>query len=64
MYYIGVRNNLQRRIREHAEKLYPKSFTAKHNIDKLIYCEQFDSAMAAIRREKQLKRWTKKRNLI
>ncbi|MDX9893747.1 MAG: GIY-YIG nuclease family protein [Patescibacteria group bacterium] len=52
--YIGVTNNLKRRIYEHQNKLNP-GFTKKYNVNKLIYFEQYPSAHEAISREKQLK---------
>lgn len=54
--YIGVTNNLLRRVYEHKNKLV-KGFTEKYFVDKLVYFEQTDSIDAAINREKQLKRW-------
>ena len=57
--YIGVTNNLIRRIYEHENKLIP-GFTMKYNINKLIYFEYFDNINDAIRREKQLKKWNRK----
>ena len=65
-YYTGVSNNIDRRTIEHKFKLNPNSFTAKYNINKLLYFEEYDSPSEAIRREKQLKGWTrqKKINLI
>jgi putative endonuclease len=61
-----VTSNLEQRVYEHKTKLHPKSFTARFNIDKLIYFEEFSHANTAIKREKQLKRYTRefKRNLI
>ena len=55
--YIGVTDNIEERVKEHKLKLYPKSFTAKYNCDKLIYFEEFDNADEAIKREKRLKKW-------
>ena len=52
--YTGVTNNLKRRVYEHKQKLM-KSFTKKYNVNKLVYYEVFDSAVAAIAREKQIK---------
>ena len=54
--YIGVTNNLLRRIQEHKTK-YNKGFTEKYNIKKLVYYEITDSIESAIIREKQLKNW-------
>jgi putative endonuclease len=53
--YVGVTNNLKRRITEHKEKLNPKSFTGRYNINKLVYFEGFQEIGEAIFREKQLK---------
>ncbi|MDD5043270.1 MAG: GIY-YIG nuclease family protein [Patescibacteria group bacterium] len=52
--YTGVTGNLPRRIYEHKEKI-TKGFTARYNINKLIYFEPFDSIEEAIKREKQIK---------
>ena len=57
--YIGVTTNLPQRIAQHKAKLYPNSFTARYNIDRLVYVEPFESINQAIPREKQLKRWSR-----
>lgn len=54
--YVGVTNDLVRRIYEHKNKL-KSGFSKKHNIIKLVYFEQYDSIENAIFREKQLKDW-------
>lgn len=59
VYYIGVTNKLERRCIEHTWKLDKKSFTAKYNIDRLLYFEEYSYPEDAIRREKQLKGWTR-----
>lgn len=65
VFYIGVTNNLNRRIYEHKNKLI-EGFTKKYNVNKLVYYEISDSVESAILREKQLKRWNRqwKINLI
>ena len=55
--YIGVTDNIEERVKEHKLKVYPKSFTAKYNCDKLIYFEEFDNGSEAEIREKQFKKW-------
>ncbi len=64
--YIGVTSDLYSRIIEHNEKLYPTSFSAKYNCNKLVYYEQFSNIEEAIGKEKQLKNWKRawKINLI
>ncbi len=54
--YIGVTNNLLRRVYEHKSKMI-KGFTSRYGIDRLVYYEVFDSPEYAIRREKLLKDW-------
>ena len=54
--YIGVSSHLQQRIYKHRTKQI-KGFSAKYNVDKLVYFEQFDSMENAILREKRLKNW-------
>ena len=53
--YIGVTSNLPNRILQHIEKRYQNSFSARYNLNKLIYFEQFQMIGDAIGREKQLK---------
>ncbi len=54
--YIGVTNNLLRRVYEHREGLVP-GFTLRHGIHRLVYFEFFEDVEAAIQREKLLKTW-------
>ena len=64
--YTGVTNNLKVRLKQHKEKLNPNSFTAKYNVNLLVYFETFQYINDAIDREKQLKKWNRqwKINLI
>ena len=58
--YVGVSSNLYARMIKHIEKAFPKSFTARYNLNKLVYYEVFDSIVDAIAREKQLKAGSRK----
>ena len=53
--YVGVTNDLIRRVAEHRLKLV-ESFTEKYDVARLVYYEQFDDAENAIKREKRLKK--------
>jgi putative endonuclease len=52
--YIGVTNDLERRVWEHKNKAVP-GYTARYNIDRLVHVEEFGTAADAIAREKELK---------
>ncbi len=54
--YIGVTNNIERRVYEHKTKLND-GFTKKYGLDKLIYLEAFFNINDAIKREKNIKKW-------
>jgi putative endonuclease len=60
--YTGITNNLSRRVYEHQNKLI-EGFTKKYNIDKLVYFELFINSNDAIRREKQIKGWIRKKKI-
>jgi putative endonuclease len=53
--YVGVTSKIVIRVQQHKEKQNPKSFTARYNLDKLVYFEVFQMIGDAIGREKQLK---------
>lgn len=57
--YIGVTNNLERRLYEHKNNLV-EGFTKKYSVHDLVYFEEVNDVNAALQREKQLKRWTRK----
>ncbi|HBC71447.1 MAG TPA: GIY-YIG nuclease [Coxiellaceae bacterium] len=54
--YVGVTNDLVRRVYEHKQKLV-KGFTKKYAVDKLVYMEEFNDINEAISREKVIKKW-------
>ena len=56
--YIGVTNNLQRRLYEHQNKLVD-GFTKKYNVNKLVYYEVYGDIEEAIKRDKVLKKWAR-----
>ena len=58
--YIGVTNNLERRIYEHKHKP-TDGFTKKYNVNKLVYFECTSDVKSAIEREKKLKGWIRSR---
>ncbi len=53
--YTGMTNNLKRRLQEHKEKLNPNSYTAKYNVEFLLYYEHDGWVQQAIAREKEIK---------
>jgi putative endonuclease len=64
--YTGVTSNIVRRLYEHRQSTYSKSFTSKYCLNKLVYYEVFLNIENAIAREKQIKGGNrlKKENLI
>ena len=60
--YIGITSNLKKSVWEHKQKLVD-GFTKKYNVTVLVYYEIFNDPLSAIEREKQLKRWSRKKKL-
>ncbi len=58
--YVGVTNDLERRIYEHRNKLVD-GFTKKYNVEKLVYFETASDVLAAIERGKQIKKWRREK---
>ena len=56
--YIGVTNNLEKRVYEHKNN-YGSKFTSKYGVNRLVYCEQTNDINSAILREKRLKKWNR-----
>ena len=62
--YVGVTNDLKRRLYEHFENCkYNRGFTGKYNCTDCVYYELLPDASQAIRREKQLKGWSREKKL-
>ena|SRR5271156_6423508 len=60
--YVGVTKDLRIRMLQHREGR-PGSFTARYNIDRLVYFERFQYILNAIAREKELKDWNRARKI-
>ena len=60
--YVGMTNNLERRMMEHREKLVA-GFSKKYNLNKLVWFEEGAAVRGAIEREKQLKASSRKKKL-
>ena len=58
--YIGITNDIQRRVSEHKSGLIP-GFTQKYNCTKLVYFEEYSDINQAIEREKKLKKWRREK---
>ena len=58
--YTGVTNNLVRRVYEHKNHLDKGSFSARYNVENLVYFEVTPNIESAIEREKQIKGWNRK----
>lgn len=60
--YTGVTNNLARRVFQHKNKVL-EGFTKKYDVTRLVYCEVYYDVRDAITREKQIKRWRRRKKL-
>jgi putative endonuclease len=60
--YIGMTNSLRRRVWQHKQHEIA-GFTARHEVDRLLYFESFDDVRTAINREKQLKGWKREKKI-
>ena len=58
--YIGVTKNLKRRIYQHKNKIHPRTFSARYNLDKLVYYKNFETKDEAYTKERQMKKWNRK----
>lgn len=60
--YIGVTDNLRRRVYFHKKRLIA-GFTKKYNVDRLVYFEQHDNSEASLARERQLKGYRREKKI-
>jgi putative endonuclease len=61
-FYIGMTNSLRRRVLEHRERRRG-AYTARYNIDRLVYTEHFEYIFNAIARETELKDWNRSKKI-
>ncbi|GAB5410830.1 MAG: GIY-YIG nuclease family protein [Balneolaceae bacterium] len=61
--YTGKTHDLSRRMTEHKQKLLPKSFTARYNIDRLVYFEIYGDTEEAKQREQQIKAGSRQKKI-
>lgn len=61
--YIGMTDDLRRRVFEHKTRKYDDCFTARYGVDQLAYYEVLTDGNAALAREAQLKRWTRAKKI-
>ena len=61
--YVGVTNNLERRMYEHKHKVKSSSFVARYNVTQLVYYEETNDPRVAIEREKQIKGWLRAKKI-
>ena len=57
--YIGLTKRIKERIYQHKNKVHPNTFSARYNLDKLIYFEEYKIESKAKLREKQMKKWNR-----
>jgi len=62
VFYVGVTNDIVRRVREHKERVC-KGFTARYNIDRLVWYKIYGDIRDAIAREKQIKPWRREKKI-
>ena len=62
--YVGVTNDLRRRVHQHRTRFNPHSFTAQYRITQLVFYEEFGDIREAIAREKQIKSWRREKKIV
>ena len=63
-FYVGVTNSLDRRMHQHKQHLFEEGFTARYNIERLVWYQIFGDIREAIAREKQIKRWRREKKVL
>jgi len=61
--YIGMTSDIVGRLYDHRQRTYPNSFTARYNVDELVYYEIHQDAYEAVSRERDIKKWRKEKKL-
>ncbi len=61
-FYVGVSNNIERRVREHKNHVF-EGFTARYNIDRLVWYQIYGDIREAIAREKRIKGWRREKKI-
>jgi len=61
--YTGITSDLLKRTQQYIKRQGKKSFTARYNVDKVVYYEEYSDANTAIAREKQIKGWIRKKKI-
>jgi len=61
--YIGSTKRLKIRIYQHKTKAHPNTFSARYNLDKLVYFEEYNNEIESELREKQMKKWNRARKI-
>lgn len=62
--YVGITSDLGKRVAEHRLKVHPSSFTAAYDVTRLVYYEEYTDPHQAIRREKQIKGWRRRKKVL
>ncbi len=55
--YVGATSDLAGRVWEYQNRIYPRSFTSRYNVTRLVWYQEFDDITDAIAHEKRVKRW-------
>ena len=62
-FYVGITTDIRRRVVQHKMKTYPNGFTARYHFDRLVWYEAAATRIAAAKREREIKGWTRARKV-